>query len=299
MATVADCIAEAQGYVLAGFREDRNLLAADVAPGTTTLSFQYPLGSIAANTRLAVDNEIFYVLAVDNGNPVTATVIGAQDGSTAAAHANGAVVMVNPKFSTWDCFRQFNREIADLSSPSNGLYQIQTLEATFNPTIYGYDLPVSNLIDVWDIRYQVPGPYKTWPRLRRWQLVQNSDTTDFPSGNMIRVDEPAFPGRPIRVWAMCGFNPAAALTDDLQSTVGLPSTANDIPALGVAIRLQAGREIKRNFVEVMGEPRRAEEVPPGANLGAARELLRIYQERISAESTRLDATYPRYQRLPA
>lgn len=299
MATVQDAIAEAQSYLLTGFREEKNQLQTSVPSGATTLSFTYPLGSIAQGTRLAVDTEIFYVMATAAGNPVTATVLPGMDGSTTAAHNANAIVTVNPKFSDWDCFRAFNREIADLSSPGNGLYQIKTIEATYNPAVFGYDLNVSNLIDVWDIRFQVPGPYKTWPRIRRWQLVQNSDTTDFPSGNMIRLDEAAFPGRPIRVWAMCGFTPAVATTDDLQAAVGLPATANDIPALGTAIRLQSGREVKRNFTEVMGEPRRAEEVPPGANLGASRELLRIYQERIQAESIRLDATYPRYQRLPA
>lgn len=298
MATVSDCIAEAQSYLLTGFREDKTTLSAPYTAGGTTLSFP-ALGAINQNTRLSIDNEIFYVLSVSAAsNPPTATVIGGQDGSTAANHTQGAIVTVNPKFSTWDCFRAFNREVGRLSASEQGLFQIQTIEVTFNAATYGYDLTgITNLIDVYDVRYKLPGPYKTWPRVRSWDLVQNSDTTDFPSGNTIRLNEAPYPGFPIRVWCRCGFNQATALTTDLQTTVGLPATANDIPALGIAVRLQAGREIKRNFLEVMGEPRRYEEVPPGANLGASRELKLLYEERVREEAARLAAAYPKLQKM--
>ena len=54
----------------------------------------------------------------------------------------------------------------------------------------------------------------------------------------------------------------------------------------------AGREIKRNFTESQGDTRRAGEVAPGAVMQSSRNLQILRQQRITAESARLDALYP-------
>jgi hypothetical protein len=112
-------------------------------------------------------------------------------------------------------------------------------------------------------------------------------TTDFASGGALVIYEGGYPGQAIRVRYRAPFGSLTALDDDVLADTGLPATAHDLPPLGAAVRLVAGREVKRNFTEAQGEPRRAEEVPPTATLQSSRELLRIRQQRIVAEQSRL------------
>ena len=86
----------------------------------------------------------------------------------------------------------------------------------------------------------------------------------------------------------------AALSTNV-SVTGLQPSATDLPPIGAAIRLMAGREIKRNFTESQGDTRRSTEVPPGAIAQSANGLARLRQTRIAAEAARLHALYPSYR----
>lgn len=85
------------------------------------------------------------------------------------------------------------------------------------------------------------------------------------------------------------------LTDDVQSVAGLQSYANDLPPLGAAIRLMAGREIKRNFTESQYDPKRQQDVPPGAVLRSYQGLAGLRQSRIRAVAMQLAVQYPRHR----
>jgi hypothetical protein len=116
--------------------------------------------------------------------------------------------------------------------------------------------------------------------------------TAFASGNMLQLYEPAAPGRAIRVKYRAPFGQLVNLTDNVGTVTGLPDSAMDIPPMGAAMRLVAPREIKRNFTESQGEPRRSEEVPPGAVAGSWRGLAGMRAQRILSEAMRLAAMYP-------
>jgi hypothetical protein len=73
---------------------------------------------------------------------------------------------------------------------------------------------------------------------------------------------------------------------------GIPSSAWDIPPIGAAISLMAGREIKRSFTESQGDSRRAAEVTAGTSTTSVRALIALRQQRITAEKQRLDGFYP-------
>ena len=63
-------------------------------------------------------------------------------------------------------------------------------------------------------------------------------------------------------------------------------------------RLVAPREIKRNFTEAQGEPRRAAEVPPGAVASSMRTVAALRQQRITTEASRLLQADPPSQHTP-
>lgn len=297
MTLASDLVESARRHLFTGQPEAMNKLSASVTAGATVLAFTYELRGIQAGTIISVDLEEIYVWAVDATAKTVTDCARAFNGTLAATHAAAAPVTVAPKFSNFRVLEAVNHDLRDLSSPTNGLFQIKTVDVTFNPTRYGYDMTgVTDLIAVADVRYRTPGPERTWPRITAWTLERNMPSTgtygDFPSGFALMIYEAAYPGLPLRVRYKAPFASLGALSDDVGAVSGLPDSAVDIPPIGAAVRLAAGREIRRNFDEGQGEPRRAEEVPAQANVAATRDLQRLRRDRIQAEAARLGRHYP-------
>lgn len=292
MATLSsDLIARTQSYLFAGARESLNLLSGAHTSTTTTFTFTYDLGEIVVGSYVSVDVEVVYVWAVDT-TAKTATVQRGMLGSTAVSHLASAVTTANPKFSDYVTLNAINDEMAAMSSPQNGLYQMLTVAPTYNGAVNGYDLTaVTSLIDVYAITYDDPGPNKQWPDIP-FRVQRNANTTDFPSGFAVILKAPAQPGATVRIQYKAPFTAFTTTAQDAQTYAGLPATANDLPPLGAALRLASVREVQRNFNEAQGGTRRAEEVPPGAQLTGARGLRDLYVRRLSEERARLLAAYP-------
>lgn len=294
MTTLSDLIRTTSRYLMSGEREIRNQLSAGVAAGATTLNFTYSVLNLAPGVYLSVDLEIFYVWDVA-ASGYSATVIGGQLGSTPAAHNAGAIAYVNPKFTDFAIAQALNEELASLSSPINGLFAAKMETITYNPVIRAYDLSgVSGLLDVIQVRYKTPNPDQYFPPVRGWKLLRNQVDAYFGSGfalQMIRGG--GFPGEPIYVLYKAPFAPLVNLTDDAVAVAGLPATAVDIPPVGAAIRMVAGREILRNFTDSESDPKRLEEVPAGAVAASVKNLMMLRAQRITEEAGRLAQAYPR------
>jgi hypothetical protein len=219
---------------------------------------------------------------------------GARAVDRGRAHADDTLVYVNPRWSNFTILRAINEELASYSSPAHGLFRMRTVpDITFNAARFAYDLTsVTDVIDIYDVRYEALGSTREWPRVRNWMLARNQDTTDFPSGFALTLVDSPDPGRTMRIQYKAPFGTLTTLADDVQTQTGLPATANDIPPLGAAARLVAAREVKRAFTESQPEPRSAEAVPPGANRNAAAGLLALRNQRLMEESDRLRAAYP-------
>lgn len=292
MTLASDLIAETQRHVYAGSLDQRNKLSAPFTAGGTTLSFTYDLGKLAKGTLLEIDLELFYVWSVD-ATAKTAVVDGAQLGSTPANHSTAALVTVSPKFPQFSILKALNEDLYDLSSPANGLFQVKTVDIAYNASLSGYDLTASvDPLSIVDLRYKSGASDAYWPPIRDYEISRNMATTEFASGTAVFLIQGGMPGQTIRVKYRGGFSPLVNTTDDVLTVAGLPLSAHDIPPLGAAVRLVAGREIKRNFTESQGQPRRADEVQPGAIGASAKQLSALRQQRIAAESARLVDQYP-------
>jgi hypothetical protein len=218
-------------------------------------------------------------------------------GTTAATHADGALVTVNPRFSNWNVFNALNADLADLSA--NGLFQVATLTVTYSAAVQGYNLTsVTDLLEILQVKYDEPGPAKLWPEIKSYKLRRTSDTGDFASGNALVVYEAGNPGADIRVTYAKPFTAFSTMASTISST-GLPSTAYDIPPYGAAIRLQSAREGQRNFNESQPATRRADEIGLGAQTFPPIGLDRIRRDRIRLETSRLRKYWPTKRRVPA
>ena len=293
MTLASDWIERTKTYLLSGVQEERNKLASSYTAGSGTMTFTYDAMGIQPGSRIEVGSNLLYVWEVVGK---TATVTGGWEGTTDANASSGAIVTVNPRFPSAQILDALNMDLVDLSSPAHGLYQVGTETLTYNPLLTGYDLDgVTNLISVIEVRGQTPGVYKDWPRVatHKFRVMQTAPTgsNGFASGKALFIYEDMYSGYPIWVTYKQGFTALASTSTDV-STTGLPTTAYDLPPLGAAIVLMAGREVKRNFTESQGDTRRAVEVPAGAVAASANGLRVLRSQRIEAEKQRLDAFYP-------
>lgn len=289
MTTVANVLNVARGHLLGGTDDELNRLSAAYTAGGTSLTMEFDLGTIARKARLGVELEEFHVWST-SGQIVT--VSGAQNGSTAADHASGTLVRVNPQFSDYSLFTALNEELQALAS--RGLVKVDSVTLTASSATTGYNLTgTSQVLGIRSIRREQTGSSKNWPGVRQYRAdLGTADSTDFASGNAVMIYEHVDPGRSIIVTYEAPLSKVSALSDVVETVAGLHVEAHDILSMGIALRRMAGREIKRNFTDRQGDPRRADEVPPGAVQQSTRSLQSLYESRIEQEIERLAQRYP-------
>lgn len=281
-------------YLLTGQREPRNVLTTTVTSGATGLAFDYSLRSIQEGAKLSLDFEDCYVVASDVGAK-TATVIRGQFGTTGAAHTAGATVWVNPKWSRAQCLRAVNAELRALSGA--GLYQMATVDLTFNSQVRGYDMTgvtPDDVISIYEIMADYPGPQNAPHQIRSYRVIRDAQTADFASGIGIILNEPGHPGQTIRVTYRKRFTAvaSASASTDMATAAGLDVEAHDLLSIGAAIRLHSGSEIRRSQPNAQPDTRRAEDVPPGATLQSSKGLIALRDQRLREEKARLARRYP-------
>lgn len=289
MPTASDLMYQTRSYLYTGSKDERNKLNGAITDTTSlTMTLSYDARGIQRGTKLAIDQECFYVWSIAGQ---TATVERGRFGSTAATHADGSMVYVNPRWSDFDIFGALNDELRALSG--RGLFRMRTADVTYQPAVEGYDLTgVSDLISVYELRWKPVDVSASWPKITHYTLARNMNTSEFSSGTALLIYDSPAPGRTVHVRYKAPFGTLTAVTDDVGTVSGLHPEAMDLLPIGAAIRLAAGREVRRNFDETQGDTRRADEVPPGANLNAIRQLQTLYATRLGEETGRLAAEYP-------
>lgn len=293
MTTLAsDLIAETKRHLFSGQNEELNRLDGAITANASSILFKYDVSGIQRGATIAIGLEEIQVW--ESSGKTASVVQRGVNGTIGAIHADLDVVSVKPKFSDFRILTAINHDLRDLSSPDNGLYQLKTVELTYNPTIQGYDMTsvASDLIGIAEIRYKNTGPEKTFPRIDKYALLRNMNTSDFASGTALVLYQGGFPSLPIRVRYKATFTPLTAVTDNVVTTGGLTDTMVDLPPLGAAVRLVSPRDIKRAFSEHQGEPRRADEVRVGDGSQSMRGMMMLRAARIMSERARLDAQYP-------
>lgn len=296
MPTTSDLIEDTLRHLFTGHREERNVLSTPVGVADTTLAFTGELRGIKPGAVVEVDLELMYVQAVGEAAK-TATVIRGEHGSVAAAHPAGAKVTVNPKFPRHDVLQALNDDLRDLSSPVNGLFRVRTVDVAFNASVRGYDLAgVTDILELQELRYEAFGSSRSWPEVRGFELARSMDPADFASGLALFLGHHVPGGADVRVRYRAPFGTLQTLADDVVLATGLAAEAVDLPPLGAALRMTAGRPVKRAFTETQGEPRRAEEVGVQDELISSRGIASTRTSRVVAEAARLARLWPRRTR---
>lgn len=294
MTTYSDLIENTRQHLMTGQPDRLNILDSDITSASPTVTLRYSNRGVADGSTVVIGIEEMHVLSVQTtGEVTTVTVIRGFNNSTQVAHDAGDTVYINPQFSSWRIARMINTALDQLSA--DGLFRILNTTIASSTTTLGYNLAgLTKFVDVWRVRYNTVGPATDWPILRRDQYWIDSapNATDFAGGKALFLRESVPSNQNIEVSYKAGFNYLAALTDDVLTVTGLHSEAHDLPCLQAAIMLLSGREIKRSFLNRQPEPRRQEEVPPGAANQSMRPILELYRDRMNSEIKRLKRIYP-------
>ena len=292
--TAQTWIDETKNLLLTDYVEECDTLGTNLNTTETTVNFTHDTPGIVAGAIIEIGTELMYVFSV-NASTNDATVRRGFRGTTAASHTALDLVTVNPKFPAQLVLNAINDELADLSSPQNGLFQMKTVEFTYNIAQDGYNLTdvTDDILTIYQVTYTDDGSEDTEPVLPAWSLRRDRNTASFASGYALILHDDANSGQKVRVQYKTGFT-ALSATSTALSTVGLHSSAYDLPSLGASLRLMSTRPVRREFIDEQGSSRRADEVPAGAISASMRDLRALRDSRINAEAARLDQQYPTY-----
>ncbi len=318
--TLGDLIDRVYLRVTGGTRERTVLVnqTGGIGPFDATLVLSgAQCANIAAGMKLAIDLEEMLVesWAPSGTTGGTATIVRGFNGSPQAAHSNGQIVFINPRYTRFAIAQAINDDLRSMSSPVNGVFRVGTLSFNYNYVFMGYDLGAAppNFLGILDVFYRDVYPSHKFPQITNYDVRRMpGGVTDaqFPSGQGIVLYETAFPGLPVYVVYAAPFLKLVSETDSVLSTPAtndeappyngytLPLIANltatqvDIPVLGAIATLTMAREIPRNVMESQPEPRKAQEVPPGAITNSGAAILNLRAQRIREEADRLARQYP-------
>ena len=292
MTTVAELVEATRDHLYGNSRQMLTTLDGAVSSTTATTVTLTSVDDVARGAFLAVDDELLYVSSVNTSTRV-ATVIRGRRATTAATHADDAEVEIQPIVPRYRIKRALQEEIR--SWPPD-VYRVTSVNLDTAADTSGYDLTgiSSDFHAILDVQLGPRSGVDDNAVVRpSWHLIRNADTSIYASGSGIVLtgyvpDE----ARDIRVIVSRPFD-TSTWTDatEVESTVGLASSAIDIPPMGAAARLNLGRDIKRSFGEGQGESRRAEEIPPGFSGSVATFLRREVTRRLGEEAVRLRTIY--------
>lgn len=287
MTTVNDLIETARRHLYGMQQGQFNFLTSTINDSATTLTVDLNTGGIQAGVLIGIDDEIIFVKAVSGQ---VATVSRGWDGSTAASHTAGAIIEVQPRFPR---FAVKQALLDEINSWPKSLYQSPVpIEMAGSTTTRAYNL--TSLGDFYDVLDVWRDPYtgSTAPvPVLGWKVERKAETSDYASGKALILPVALSEAVNLRITVSKPFTTTTFTSGtDVNTTIGLATSMNDIPPYGAAWRLLAPLEIKRSFTNAQPEPRMAEEVPAGSALRTAAGMKALRDERINEESDRLAAS---------
>ena len=285
-------------------RMEVNTLGASLSAIETTVQLTYAVSkSLRSGAVLSIGAELLRVVAVDELAKTADVLRGWQD-STAEAHDSGDEVLINPRFTRFDIFDALTEEI-DSWNPD--LFYVTDVQMTTTDETQALELAstYADAIGVMTVRRNWTADQQTsvWPEiefaLQRGSAAAWDATTE--SGLLIRLT-PSVGHRGRSGYANAGnllvtmarpFD-ASAITEatDLIADLGIERSQLELVELGIKYRLLMDDEQGRSARNAQDEPRRNEEVPPGAAQSIGQATMQRYDRRRAQEIGKLRSRYP-------
>jgi hypothetical protein len=243
----------------------------------------------AAAGMAEVDEELVEINTV---NTVTGEVTlfpwgRGQQGTDAVAHAANARITVTPRWPRARIKRTINEIITGTWPDLFAVASTEFAATSFIDTEYGLPADVRRILS---IRWDYP-PYG-WQSVSGWRLNQDANTTQFPTGVSVEINESVWPGQTLRVVYAREPLPLANDADDYAAVSGLPDGSADLICIGAAARLVVSADLAATQTFTVEHSQRLDGRPAGGATAASRYLMQLYQTRLIAERNRLLEQYP-------
>jgi hypothetical protein len=285
MTTVKDLTADVRRMAYGTLNDQINIVKEPYTAGSTTLHLDLDITGITPGMTLSSGLNVWYVRSTDPADSIINVIPGFDNSPTASCGVND-FVYIKPRVTDWYLFGVINDEIVKLSSPSNGLYRIDSWTMDVDPTWQVYDIPVADMstfIGLLRVRYRFPGSDDTWIDIPdKGYRIQVNDGT-----SRIRLLRSVPSGTEIQFLYKASFTKATSLSSNLETDCGLTDSMVDIPPLGAYSTLMRTTESRRSQVQQQGDARRAQEVSSGANASVMQMIDRDYRDRVAQEYIRL------------
>lgn len=289
---IREIVDQALNEVLMGtYRGHYNSLDGSLDAVVTLIPVNSSLRAIGEQAIMEIDQELMYVVpgGVDTGGP-SLTVIRGFMGTTAATHADGAQITINPRYprsTILSAIKEDARSWPDqfyvvLSDDVEVLDSVVDLQASFTRDDI---LSVVKVLRQWS---QSGVSSDRWMRVRDWRFEKDTDGPGSAdlfvhascTGSNLRV-QVAVPMEDVDAW-----DEATDLAD-----IGLPTSMADVLKYGACWRLVTGRETRRLFTEAEAESRLAADVPATSLLTLGRAMKQLRDQRLNEEIFRLTSRY--------
>lgn len=288
MSTIDNIVYSTKSKLDGAVGRDRvNTLSATINSSTTSILTGYtPTPDLAIGSVIELDYEQMLVMDLSGS---TLTVLRGWNNTDAVSHTGGIPMYVEPRFPKQAIF---NEVVQELRAIPRSIYKVVTTTLNFPANVNQIDLAgatgeVFRILDAERKSFDGVG-YPSFNLVTR--LVRNQDTADYASGYSIQIDRGRFYKEDVDVrvtYAKTLDTTSLSTTTNLQTTVGLPISAEDILTFGAASRLMYDKEALRLDFTRQGQSRNALEVPAETY---AKQALRWRMEadrRTSEESRRL------------
>ena len=271
-------------FLMTGQRVLRAKLNAGVTSATVSIELKQNQGALAEGQLLQAN---FELMEVWSATGQTVVVERGDYGTTAVDHSANAIVEVDPIFPRSRVLRSLQSAATSLSGEP-GIWKPLVVEFTPVSGTEVYDLGTTEVRNVVAVDQLVHGDWV--PLDYAWELVRGLTGQTGITGDVgLRLNYYQSL-LPVRVICEAPLGAIDETTADVETTVGLENAT--ILAVGAALELNAGRAIKRSFIEGAGDSRRANEVAPYQTENSSRELRALYKQLVGQAVTRLSQLYP-------
>lgn len=282
--SIAGLCAATRRLLSQNLNDELAFLSEPYEPGDTSVALRAKTKRLGPGSVLSWGDNTFYVVGVSTSSAAVEVVNG-YDGAPSAAAAAGSPLRVNPRFSDYTIFENVASVIASLSSPANGLYGVYQQEV--NGTVVDGYYPVPD--EIFDYVIKALRVESRTNSSQDWIREVNYTAVLGGPDKAVRIFSEALQ---YRITYALKFLRPQTFSDDAIIDCGLQPSMIDIPPLGAAAVMMQGQEARRAHQRAQGDPRRAEDVPITAATASARELQRMFRNRIDEEHAALIAVNP-------
>ena len=239
---------------------------------------------------IEIDDEMMWVDSYDRqANTLTIAPFGrGYNSTTAAAHSVNTKVIITPTYPRVAIKRAINDTVQAVYPK---VFAVGSTPVSFLASRTTYPVP-QGAIQILSMAWQSVGPTKEWLPIRQWRWDPIAYASAFPTGRTVSIYDNVLPGRTINIVYAQLPVVMSNLTDDFETTTGLPISMRDVIIYGAAWRLSSYIDPARISVTGAAADEFDTKRPYGTGTNVTKGLQALYQQRLEEESLKQKIQFP-------